>query len=68
MDYVASIGQQLSAESLRFGVHFAWRQKQDRPPSSCFIFYLITLILVSVSETGWVASLSELAGRSTDGS
>lgn len=31
---------------------FAWRQKRYHPPSSCFIFYLITLILVSVAETG----------------
>ena len=58
MDCIASIGQQLSAGSLHFRVLLAWRQKQFRPPSSCFIFCLITLIIVSVAENraGWKVS------------
>lgn len=52
MGCVASIDQQPSAGSLHFGVLFAWSQKQYPHPSSCFVFHLITLILVSVAETG----------------
>lgn len=52
MGCIANIGQPLSAGSLCFGVLSAQGQKHYCPSSSCFIFYLITLILVSVDETG----------------
>lgn len=52
MGCIANIGQPLSAGALCFGVLSAQRQKHYCPSSSCFIFYLITLILVSVDETG----------------
>lgn len=39
-----SIGQQLSAGALCFGVRVAWRWEQYRFPSSCFIFHLITRV------------------------
>lgn len=51
-DCMESFGQQLSAGSLRFGVISAWRQKQYHSPNNCFIFCLITLIVVSVAQTG----------------
>lgn len=50
--YMESFGQQLSAGSLCFGVLSAWRQKQYHSPNNCFIFCLITLIVVSVAQAG----------------